>query len=334
MDASLNFLLENIFLGSIPPWAFLIAWFAILAVALFALIRGADTFVEGARHIGSDVGMSKFAIGVFIVGFGTSLPELASSIAAALEGEPTIVIANVVGSNINNILLIVGILAAFGGRIIVKRDLIKAELPVFFIATTLFILVVYDGLIDRHEALLLLGTFATYLWYLFFEAAAEDKVELTNHHLHHHMKVRSLAFMVLGTVGVLVGAHYTISMMVNIAGALAVPLGLVAILAISLGSSLPELFVSLQAIKKGEQELAIGNIYGAFTFNILVVIGIPALIMPLPADVVSMQLGIGVLAAAAVIFFICGLAKQILRWEGMMMLLVYAFFLSQLLEFA
>ncbi len=333
MDSSISFLLSSLFSVNVPIWAYLIIWCSILLIALFALVRGSDTFVEGARNIGSDIGMSKFAIGVFIVGFGTSLPEFASSIAAVLEGQPAIVIANALGANINDILLIVGILAAFGGRIVVKRDLIKAELPVFFTATTLFFLTVYDGTIDRFEALLLLGTFCTYVWYLFYEANIEDHVHLTNSHIHHHLRVRSLTFMFFGSIGVLIGAHYTIAMIINIAGALAVPVGLVSILAIALGTSLPELFVTLQAMRKGEQELALGNIYGACVFNLLVVVSIPALIMPLKADAVSMELGLAVLAAASVIFFISGLAKQVLRWQGMMMLLLYAFFISQLLGF-
>lgn len=142
-------------------------WAIFLAVALFVLVRGADLFVVGAKQMGASLGMSKFAIGVLIVGFGTSLPELASSIAAALEGATEIVIANVVGSNITNILLVVGILATLGGRISIKRDLIKTELPIFFIATAHFLAVVYDGYVDRLEAVLLLGTFCAYMWYLF-----------------------------------------------------------------------------------------------------------------------------------------------------------------------
>jgi len=334
MDLSVNFLLQSIFNMPVPDWAFLIVWITILVISLYALIRGSDTFVEGARHIGSNIGMSKFAIGVFIVGFGTSIPELASSISAAIKGESAIVIANVVGSNINDILLIVGIMAAVGGRMIVKRDLIKAELPIFFVSAALFFLVVYDGIITRPEALLLFGTFLTYVWYLFFEADAEDNVHLTVLQNHSPWRVRSLLFMFLGTVGILVGAHYTIVTIVNIAVLLEVPIGLVSILAIAIGTSLPELFVSLQALRKGEQELALGNIYGSCAFNILVVASIPALIRPpLVADEVSMQLGIGVLAVAAIILFICGLAKQVLRWQGMMMLLLYLFFLSQLFQF-
>lgn len=322
--------LGSLFASGAPAWAFISVWSVFLIAALFVLIRGADTFVVGAKQMGASLGMSKFAIGVLIVGFGTSLPELASSIAAALSGATEIVIANAVGSNITNILLIVGILAAFGGRIIIQRDLIKTELPIFFIATTHFLLVVSDAVIDRIEALLLLGTFAAYLWYLFADARRDDSVVLTTQGRRPHLELRSLIFIVLGLVAVLVGAHYTVENVVKIATVVNIPLGIVSIFAIAIGTSLPELFVSLQALKSGDAELAIGNIFGSNSFNILIVIGIPALITPLVADVAVMDLGLQVLLAASAIFFVNGLARQIMRWEGMMLILFFAFFLVKL----
>ena len=312
----------------------LVQWLIYLGAALFALVRGADMFVVGAKQVGSSLGMSKFAIGVLIVGFGTSLPELASSIAAALAGTTEIVIANVVGSNITNILLVVGVLAAFGGRIIIKRDLIKTELPIFFIATAHFLAVVYDGTVDRIEALLLMGTFGAYMWYLFVEAREEDSIEFQKQGgRRQNLEAKSLAFILLGIAAVLVGAHYTVDMVVNIATMMTVPVGLVSIGAIAIGTSLPELFVSIQAIKTGEAELAIGNIFGSNAFNIVMVIGIPALITPLIADEVVMNLGMQVLLAASAIFFVNGLARQIMRWEGMMMLLFFSFFIAKLTDF-
>ncbi len=311
-------------------------WIIFLTAALFVLIRGADIFVVGAKQMGASLGMSKFAIGVLIVGFGTSLPELASSVAAVIDGSTEIVVANAVGSNITNILLVIGILAAVGGRILIKRDLIKTELPIFFIATVHFLAVIYDGLVDRLEAILLLGTFGAYMWYLFVEAREEDDVELKKPSGRRpHLEAKSLAFIILGLIAVLIGAHYTVEMIVSIATALEVPLGLISIAAIALGTSLPELFVSLNALKTGEAELAIGNIFGSNAFNILVVIGISGLIStsPLVADEVVMGLGIGILAAASAILFVNGLAKQIMRWEGIMMLLFFGFFLIKLIDY-
>lgn len=308
-------------------------WTVVLLVSLFVLVRGADVFVAGAKQLGASFGMSKFAIGVLIVGFGTSLPELASSIAGVLSGAPEIVIANVVGSNITNILLIVGILALLGGKIVIKRDLLRTELPIFFIATVHFLSVVWDGTIDRIEALLLLGTFGAYIWYLFSEARTEDDVSMIQTGRRPHPRFRSLIFMLLGMGAVLLGAKFTVEAVVNIATALSVPIGLVSITAIAIGTSLPELFVSIQALRTGEAELAIGNIFGSNAFNILMVIGIPGLIAPLIADSVVMGLGIPVLLAASLILFVNGLAKQIMRWEGLMMLFFFAFFIIKLAAF-
>lgn len=308
-------------------------WTGILAIALFSLIRGADVFMVGAKQVGASLGMSKFAIGVLIVGFGTSLPELASSVAAVLNGASEIVIANVVGSNITNILLIVGVLATVGGHIAIQQNLIKTELPIFAIATIHFFMMIMDGMIDRLEAMLLLGTFVAYLWYLYADANSESGVELESKGRRPPLEAKSLAFIVVGIAAVIIGAQYTVDMAVNIATALAVPIGLVSIAAIAIGTSLPELFVSLQAIKDGEAELAIGNIFGSSTFNILIVIGIPAMIMPLFADAVVMDLGLGIMLAASAILFIIGLARQIRQWEGVMLLLFFGFFLIKLMDF-
>ena len=308
-------------------------WIIYLAIALVALVHGAGMFVTGAKQVGAALGMSKFAIGVLIVGFGTSLPEFASSVAAALDGSTEIVIANVVGSNITNILLVVGMLAVVGGGVVIKRDLLKTELPVFFIATTLFIAIVFDGSVDRIEALLLLGTFFAYVWYLFVDSRKDEPVKQAEKTNTPKLEPKSFAYIAIGIAAVLVGAHFTVDMVVKIATAFSVPLGLVSIAAIALGTSLPELFVSLRSIKDGEAELAIGNIFGSNAFNMLIVVSVPALITPLVADEVVMDLGIKILMAASAIFFVTGLAKQVMRWEGLMMLMFFLFFGAKLVDF-
>jgi len=308
-------------------------WIVYLAIALFALVKGSGLFVVGAKQVGSALGMSSFAIGVLIVGFGTSLPEFASSVAAALDGATEIVVANAVGSNITNILLIVGVLALFGGGVVIKRDLLQTELPVFFIATTLFVAVVFDGHVDRVEALLLLGTFVSYVWYLFVDASKEESIEMVKESSKAKVEIKSIVYIVTGVTAVLIGAHYTVEMVVNIATALELPIGLVSIVAIALGTSLPELFVSMQAIKDGEAELAIGNIFGSNAFNMLIVVSVPALITPLVVDEVVMDIGLKVLIAASAIFFVLGLARHVMRWEGMMMLLFFLFFIVKLMGF-
>jgi len=308
----------------------MLLWTVYLAIALFVLVRGADTFVNGATKIGAYFGLSKFAIGVFIVGFGTSLPELASSLAGVLSGAPELVLANVVGSNITNILLIVGVLASIRA-VKISQNLIQTELPIFVIATVHFVASIYDGVIDRIEALLLLATFAAYVWYLF----NESKEELVGDDVPVKPKSIStpVAFSLLGMGAVLVGAHYTVEMAVNLAGGLSIPIGLVSIAAIAIGTSLPELFVTLQAARSGESEMAIGNIFGSNAFNILLVAGIPGLFAALPADAVVMELGLPILVAASFILFVSGLARQVMRWEGIMLLIFFMFFLVKLYAF-
>jgi len=309
-------------------------WSGILIGALYVLVRGADLFVEGAKRIGAHFGMTSFAIGVLIVGLGTSLPELASSLAAVLAGSTEIVIANAVGSNITNILLIVGLLAMLGGPVVINKNLLKTELPIFSIATIHFIASVYDGMIDRIEALLLVGTLSAYLWYLFSPSnTAKEEMEVSDQEGKSKVAVKDVVFVVLGIAAVLLGAHYTVEMAVNIATGLAIPLGLVSIGAIAIGTSLPELFVSLQAIKNKEVDLAIGNIFGSNAFNILLVVGLPGLIAPLVAGEVVMELGLVVMLAASLILFVNGLASQIQKWEGVMMLLFFAFFMVKLVQF-
>jgi cation:H+ antiporter len=306
-------------------------WTLFLAISIFVLVRGADLFVTGSKKIGFRLGMSPFIIGVLIVGLGTSLPELASSVAGVISGVPEIVIANAVGSNITNILLIVGVLAAFGGTVYIKQDLLRTELPIFLIATVHFIAAVYDGVVDRLEGLLLFGTFFAYLWYLFSDSSGtstDDEVVEEEGTL-----LRATVFIILGLAALLVGAHFTVVNAVNLASAFAIPIGLVSIAAIAIGTSLPELFVSIQAMKTGEADLAVGNVFGSNAFNMLLVVGLPALLAPLPADRVVMEIGLTVLAAASIIFFVSGLARQIMRWEGLMMLLFFGFFLLKLADF-
>ncbi len=310
----------------------LIKWVIYLLIALFVLVRGADLFVAGAKQVGASFGMSSFAIGVLIVGLGTSLPELASSLAAVMAGSTEIVVANAVGSNITNILLIVGILAMLGGPVMINKNLLKTELPIFFIATVHFVASIFDGVVDRVEAFLLFGTLCAYIWYL-FSSGNDAKEEMEVKHTRKKITRKDIAFVVLGVAAVLVGAHYTVEMAVNIATALAVPIGLVSIGAIAIGTSLPELFVSLQAIKSKETDLAIGNIFGSNAFNILLVVGVPGLLMPLDVGQVVMDLGIWVLVAASLILFVNGLARQVQRWEGIAMALFFVFFLVKLVDF-
>lgn len=305
----------------------------IFVFSLFILIKGADIFVEEAKTIGVKMGMSPFVIGVLIVGIGTSLPELASSLAAVYNNETTMVTANVVGSNITNILLIVGLLALISPKIVIRRDLMKSELPIFVIATTHFLFIIHDGIVTRVESFLLLGTFAAYLWYIIKEPPSDLEVIEEVSKEDNSNLFKSIALLVVGLVAIVLGAHFTVYSAIEMASLIGVPISIVTILGIAIGTSLPELAASFKAIKIGDADLAIGNIFGSNVMNMLFVVGLPAFFTNLLVDNVVMEMGMYILLATSVIFFVHGLSRRLMRWEGAMLLLFFAFFVIQLFQY-
>lgn len=309
----------------------ILGWLAVLAVALYSLTKGADIFIDNAKKVGLVLGFSPFMVGVLIVAVGTSFPELATNLAAIYRGTTEIVVATAVGSNITNILLIVGLLGTIGGHIVIGKNLIKNELPIFVVATIHFIAIAMDGEVDRVEGLLLLGTYAVYVAYLLAGEGGENKVmEDRAKPKNERISARILLFLFLGLLGVLVGAKFAVDAVVALATLAGIPVAIISITAIALGTSLPELFVSLHALKGGNADLAIGNIFGSNAFNVLMAVGFPAVVTPLFVGGESGLFGLGIMAAASFIFFVNGLARQIARWEGLMFLLFYAFFIIKI----
>ncbi len=318
----------------------LLLWTVIGIVALIVMVAGADVFLKHAEVLGLRIGLSTFTIGVIIVGFGTSLPELTSSVIGVLAGVPSIVAANAIGSNIANILLIGGALAFFGKDLRIDRNLLDAELPFFVISTALFAEVAYDGTVSFMEALLLVSTFAVYMLYLFKEdyasGAAVEAVEREVRHerfrFFHPSNLSTITVMTLGLVGLLGGADYVVQAVIHLATLLAIPAGLISITAIAFGTSLPELVVSIKALRTNKLPVAIGNLFGSNAFNILVAVGVPGLITRLPLDAPTFKVGLPVLLVSSFIFLIIGLARRIYRWEGIMFFLLYTFFIMELIQ--
>lgn len=310
----------------------------IFLISLVVLITGSAVFLRQAEKLGVALGMPAFIIGVFIVGVGTSLPELASGIAAVLNGATEIVTANAIGSNIANTMLVVGILGVIGGRLVITKDLLDAELPFFVTSTVIFLGIVANGSVSTIEAMLLFSLYVIYIAYLFthdqdIDTVVSEKREEIEHAERKHYKdgIYATGLGILGLVGVLGGAHALITSATAIAELLSVAPGLVSISAIALGTSLPELSVSLRALQQNKVDLAIGNIFGSNAFNILLAVGIPGLLTPLALDVQTFTVGVPILAASAFIFFVLGMARKIYRWEGLMFLVFYLFFMIKLL---
>lgn len=315
-----------------------VIWFGVFIVSLVALVKGAEWLLRGAERIGFRLGLSPFVVGVVIVGIGTSLPELISSLAAMIKGVTDIVVANAVGSNIANILLVVGFSAVIGKRLVVKKNLIDLDLPLIAISTVLFLGVVYDGIIGRIEALLLLAAYGIHLAYTLRhrDEVGDDAVPARG--IQRQRKVeakyeltgKDYGFLLVGIVVLVLGAKYLIDSVVALSEVFDIGTGAITIIAVALGTSLPELFVSGKAALQGKSEIALGNIFGSNAFNILVVIGLPGLFGGLAVDSQTLAIGVPTMVLATLLFVISGISRRIHIWEGALYLLVYILFTGKI----
>lgn len=329
-------------------------WILIFIVSLFALVKGADWLLGSAERIGLAFGMSPFAIGIVIVGIGTSFPELISSFAAVMQGVNEFVVANAIGSNIANILLVIGISAIVAKELSVSKDLIDLDIPLLSISTVILILIAWDRSVNFIEALLLLASYGVYLWYSFSGSGAKEsrdelhevlpsRVERRKHDLRSYLfdalevikrpkKVssRDWGTLVLGIIVLFFGAKYLIDSVIALSAIFNIGASAIAIAAVAVGTSLPELMVSIKAAYQKKSEVALGNIFGSNVFNLMGVVGIPALFGNLIVDDVTFFLGIPMLGAATFLFIISGISRKIHIWEGTLFLILYIFFIGKL----
>ncbi|PHI21436.1 hypothetical protein CEQ90_03290 [Lewinellaceae bacterium SD302] len=306
----------------------LIAQFGIFAASIVALLWASDRFVESAERIGLSWGISPFIIGVTIVAFGTSLPELATSIAAVLGGEPEIVVSNVVGSNITNIALVLGLSAVVVKSIDLEINLWYIDIPFLWGSAFLLYFLVSDARFSIFEAVVCLGGIVLFLTYSLKDGekpAAEDRPSAS---------WKDYLFLLLSAAVVSFAASWAISSITNISGILNIAPKIIALTAVALGTSLPEVAVSLSAARKGRASIAVGNALGSNVFNTFVVMAIPRFFGPLeiPADILSTYLPL--MVAMTILLGIMSNNRQISRMEGMVLLLFYIWYLGQIIESA
>ncbi len=304
-------------------------WIIVFLVALTVMVRGADLFLARAEKIGLGYGLSPFLIGVVLIGLGTSLPELISAVFGVFKGVPEIVSANAVGSNISNILLIIGIVAIIGGVLRIKKDIVDVDLPLLAISTVIFVGIAWDRVVTPPEAVLLVLSYGVHLLYMFYHAPDRLKEEERK---HRKAVAADWLFLILGAIGLLLGAKYVVDAVVELSALFAVSPALISITAIAIGTSLPELIVSVKAVKSGKVDMAVGNIFGSNAFNALVVVGIPGIFTSLPVDEKTFAVGVPVMSAATILFIITGISRRIHLWEGAMYLIFYAFFIGKLFD--
>lgn len=303
----------------------MITFIAIFVVSLAVLLFASDKFVESAERIGLAMGIPSFIVGVTIVAVGTSLPELATSIASVFSGTSEIVTGNVVGSNITNILLVIGATAVVGRNINLDYDVMNTDMTKLLGSSFLLYFVLMDGQLTKIECLFLLAALIIFLASS-FSIKSEDEEE--------RPKLQPLDFgiLALSSVFIFVGAKYTIYGMENAANLLGIPAHIIAITAVALGTSLPEVVVSITAARKGKHAMAVGNVLGSNIFNTYAVMGITGLIgnLTIPADATTVSLPF--MIAVTVLFAISCMTKVISRFEGWLFLLLYIFFIVMSLE--
>jgi len=308
----------------------LILWIGAFIISLAVLIKAADIFTESASKLGGILGLSQFVIGVTIVSVGTSLPELASSISAVLKGVTEMVAGNVIGSNIANILLVVGLATIFSkkGRLEVTRNLINLDLPLLAgSGIILMLMFLWDGKITFGEGIIALIGYAVYLHYaLKHKEGRQEKEKIKKEKLD----IKIILGLVLGAIFIYYGANYAIESVVKISEILNIGTAVIALSAVAIGTSLPEIFVSVSAARKGQDEIALGNIFGSNLFNGFVVLGIPALIKTLDVTPAVLSIAIPFFIAATLLYVISGITRKIYKWEGAMYLLIYILFIVKL----
>lgn len=307
----------------------------LLVLGFVSLIKGADLFVDGASKIAAKLNVPLIVIGLTIVAFGTSAPEAAISINSAFQNNAGIAVGNVIGSNILNILLILGIAALFTA-VPVKKSTFKYEIPFVIIISVLLVLLgVVGGSIDKIDSVIFISLFVAFFVYLILLSkkgendAGDDVPTLTEKDTIPKM----ILFIIIGLAAIVLGSDFTVTGATEIAKALSVDDRIIGLTIVAFGTSLPELVTSVTAARKHQADIAIGNVVGSNIFNILFVIGLAGIFSPNPINFESTFIIDGIVSVTAVVilWLLVFKNKKLNKIGGIIMLVTYALYFAYLL---
>lgn len=327
-------------------------WILVFIVSIAALVKSADWVVDSAEEIALAFKIAPFIVGVALVALGTSLPELVAVLTATFKGNTAFVVDTAFGSNIATILLVVGVATVAGRKLIIKRSLIDLDAPLLSVSTVLIVFMVWDKKIVFGEGVLLMTAFFVYLLYTFFqrrgnqEEPEEPEEELPSRverrqaksqketpeeeaEEEHEVTFKTILFLLLGIAGLIIGSNYIVESVEKLSLLLGISASFITITAVAVGTSLPELAVSMKAAIKKKYEMALGNVFGSNVFTIFLIIGVPALFKELSVDPVTFTIGIPYLVVATLLFVFSGISRKIHIWEVLMYLLIYILFIIQ-----
>ncbi|GAE28389.1 inner membrane protein YrbG [Halalkalibacter wakoensis JCM 9140] len=311
--------------------------YVLLIIGFGLLIKGADYFIDGSSNIAALFRVPPLIVGLTIVAFGTGAPEATVSIIAALEGNADVTIGNIIGSNLLNMSLVVGITAAIF-PLAVERPTIKKEIPFAFLATVVLLVVMSDrqlefateNWITRSDGIIFLLFFAIFLYYV-IEAARnsreEEPLDLNKNDQHIGGWGKNVLITVVGLAAIVLGGFLVVESSTDIALRLGMSETLVGLTIVAIGSSLPELITSITAAMKQQSEIALGNIVGSSIFNLFFVLGISSIISPLPVND-KLFFDIVVLLILTIVLFIFSLTHyKVKKYEGMALTFFYILYL-------
>ncbi len=330
-DYILN-LLSDWFGNSIP--ASVIVSVLFLVLGFWGLIKGADMFVDGASQIAAKMKVPLIVIGLTVVAFGTSAPEAAISITSAFQNNAGIAVGNVIGSNIMNILLILGISSVIC-RLPVKKTTLRYEIPfVILITAVLLLLGVLENNLSRIDGIIFIVLFAVFMIYLIKLSKSGDNSLMDDvPEIDENASVpKMLLFVLLGLAMIVLGSDFTVSGATRIAEVIGIDDRIIGLTVVAFGTSLPELVTCIQAARKNKADIAIGNIIGSNIFNILFVVGISALVSPSPIGFADTFIAdsAAAIAAAVLLLLLVLKNKRVSRLGGVIMLACYAGYFTYL----
>ncbi len=304
--------------------------YIMLLVGFALLIKGADVFVTGASSVAKKFNISNLIIGLTVVAFGTSAPELAVSSVAAINGQNAIAISNVVGSNIFNLLVVLGVCSIIK-PINVKSNMLKNEIPMAIGVTALLFLLLFQGfnftsgnyILSRIDAFILLVVFSAFMGYIFKSSKSQSEEETDAEEIVEIGTMKSVVFIVVGLAGVVYGGNLVVENATLIAQSWGVSETVIGLTIVAMGTSLPELVTSVIACRKGSSDMAIGNVIGSCIFNVLLILGISGFISPITVDILSVYDTAIVLVVTVIAYLVSRSGRIITRTEGIGMLALF-----------
>lgn len=301
----------------------------IFILSLAGLIYASNLFIDSAEKFGLSMGISPFIVGVTLVAFGTSLPELTTSIIAVLDGSAEIVVGNVVGSNITNILLVLGVSALMAGYLQIEHDVMKEDMPLLIGSSLLLWFACLDQHFSRVEALIFLSLLAAFVFYSIRDTGKDAKTESK---LDSKLRVKDILIMLVSGVGIFFSAKYCVHGMEDLALALSVSPSIISLSLLALGTSLPEVVVSVTAARKGKHSIALGNVMGSNIFNTYGVMTISSFFGELIIPDHILEFSLPFMVAVSFLMMLVCYSRKVSFGKAGMLLSFYIFYLAELIR--